>query len=248
MVRRALAVSLLSVLLGGCTTSPPCYPPAYFAPPPEAPYLAEDIRITTEAGHVLAGTLTLPTDAERPLPAVFLISGSHAQNRDHVATNRTPINAYRPFRQLADALSRRGIAVLRMDDRGVGCSGGGPLAQVTASERADDTRAGLEFLALRRDVAARRLGLLGLSEGANIALLIAATDPSIEAIVTLAVSATPGWDVYVSQQRLLVQNDIFTDPEPYDLVGGPEARGVEPVFVEVPAGSVAFHHSLTSSG
>ena len=39
--------------------------------------------------------------------------------------------------------------------------------------------------------------------------------------------------------------NIFTDPEPYDLVGGDEARGVEPVFVEVPPGAVAFHHALT---
>ncbi|MDH3596054.1 MAG: hypothetical protein OEM93_14525, partial [Rhodospirillales bacterium] len=116
-------MSLLFVLVGGCTTLPPCYPPSYFAPLPGAPYLAEDIRIVAEAGHVLAGTLTLPTDVEPPLPAVVLISGSQAQNRDHVGTNRRPINAYRPFRQIADALSRRGIAVLRMDDRGVGCSG-----------------------------------------------------------------------------------------------------------------------------
>jgi dipeptidyl aminopeptidase/acylaminoacyl peptidase len=226
MVRRAFAVGLLLALAGGCTTLPPCYPPAYFAPPPGAPYLAGDIRITTKASHVLAGTLTLPTDVEPPLPAVVLISGSHAQNRDHVGTNRRPINYYRPFRQIADALSRRGIAVLRMDDRGVGCSGGGPLEQVTVLERADDTRAGLGFLGSRPDIDPRRLGLLGLSEGANIALLIAATNPSIKAIVTLAASATPGWKVYVSQQRHLVQNDIFTDRERERLAAGADSETV----------------------
>ena len=100
-----------------------------------------------------------------------------------------------------------------MDDRGVGCSGGGPLEQVPGSERANDTRAGLHYLASRSDIDPRRLGLLGISEGANIALLLASTDPSIRAIVTLAASATPGWDVYVSQQRHLARNDIFTDRE-----------------------------------
>ncbi len=38
--------------------------------------------------------------------------------------------------------------------------------------------------------------------------------------------------------------NIFGD-EPYDLAAGPESRGVEPVFVEVPRGAVAFHHGLT---
>jgi dipeptidyl aminopeptidase/acylaminoacyl peptidase len=226
MVQRALAVGLFSVLVGGCTAVPPCYPPSYFAPPSGAPYLAEDIRIATEAGHVLAGTLTLPTDVALPLPAVVLISGSHAQNRDHVATNRRPINRYRPFRQIADALSRRGVAVLRMDDRGVGCSGDGPLEQVAGPERADDTRAGLDFLRSRSDLDPQRLGLLGLSEGANIAVLIAAGDPSIKAIVTLAATARPGWDVYVSQQRHLVQNDIFTDQEREQLAAGADNETV----------------------
>jgi dipeptidyl aminopeptidase/acylaminoacyl peptidase len=226
MIRRAWAVGLLFVIASACSALPPCYPPAYFAPPPGAPYLAEDIRIAAEAGHVLAGTLTLPTDVEPPLPAVVLISGSHAQNRDHVGTNRRPINHYRPFRQIADALSRRGIAALRMDDRGVGCSGGGPLDQVPGPERADDTRAGLGFLRSRPDVDSRRLGLLGLSEGANIAILLAARDPAIKAIVTLAATATPGWDVYVSQQRHLVQNDIFTDQERERLAAGADDETV----------------------
>lgn len=226
MVQRTLAVGLLFLIASACSAVPPCYPPSYFAPPPGAPYVAEEIRIAAEAGHVLAGTLTLPADVEPPLPAVVLISGSKAQNRDHVATNRKPISDYRPFRQIADALSRRGIAVLRMDDRGVGCSGGGPLVQVTVSERANDTRAGLELLGSRPDIDPRRLGLLGLSEGANIAMLIAATDPSIKAIVTLAATATPGWDVYVSQQWHLARNDIFTDRERERLAAGVDVETV----------------------
>jgi ectoine hydroxylase-related dioxygenase (phytanoyl-CoA dioxygenase family) len=33
--------------------------------------------------------------------------------------------------------------------------------------------------------------------------------------------------------------------EPHDLLADPELAGIEPVFVEVPKGSVAFHHGLT---
>jgi ectoine hydroxylase-related dioxygenase (phytanoyl-CoA dioxygenase family) len=34
--------------------------------------------------------------------------------------------------------------------------------------------------------------------------------------------------------------------EPYDLLSDPALAGVEPTFVEVPPGSVAFHHGLTA--
>jgi hypothetical protein len=122
-----IAAILVCVLAGGCGDAIPCYPPSHFAPPADAPYAAEEARIATNTGHVLAGTLTLPTRGEPPFPAVVLATGSSAQNRDHMGSNRDPIRRYRPFRQIADALSRRGIAVLRLDDRGTGCSGGGPL-------------------------------------------------------------------------------------------------------------------------
>ena len=39
--------------------------------------------------------------------------------------------------------------------------------------------------------------------------------------------------------------NIFSHEKPYDLLAGSEARGIEPVLVEVPRGAVAFHHGLT---
>ena len=69
----------------------------------------------TPAGHTLAGTLTVPEDAAGPVPAVVLITGSGLQDRD---ASLPPVPGYRFFRQVADTLSRRGIAVLRLDDRG----------------------------------------------------------------------------------------------------------------------------------
>jgi alpha/beta superfamily hydrolase len=47
-----------------------------------------------------------------------LISGSGPQDRDET------VFEHKPFLVIADALTRRGIAVLRVDDRGVGGSGG----------------------------------------------------------------------------------------------------------------------------
>jgi len=185
----------LAVSLGCSHERIPCLPPSHYAPEPGAPYLAEEVQITTNQGYLLAGTLTIPLNESPPYPAVILITGSHASNRDHVGDNQYPINQYRPFRQIADALSRRGIVVLRMDDRGYGCSEGGDIYEATIPERADDIKAGLDYLKGRKEIDWNRLGLLGLSEGANIGPMIAAADPSIRALVIMAGSATNGREI-----------------------------------------------------
>jgi len=221
-----LAAVLLFMVAVGCADEIPCYPPSHFAPPAGAPYAAEEARIATAAGHVLAGTLTRPTQRDPPFPAVVLITGSHAQNRDHMGSNQDPVRRYRPFRQIADALSRRGIAVLRIDDRGTGCSGGGPLLEATKLERADDTRAGLAWLRRRADIDPQRVGLVGLSEGADISLIIAADDKAIGAIVLMAASGTRGWRIIESQQRALIGNDVLTDDERARLNAGQGAEAI----------------------
>lgn len=225
MAERIVA-GLLCVLAGGCADEIPCYSPSWFAPPAGAPYVAEEARVATSAGHVLAGTLTRPTQGDPPFPAVVLITGSSAQNRDHMGSNRDPVRRYRPFRQIADALSRRGIAVLRIDDRGVGCSGGGPLLEATKLERADDTRAGLAWLRGRAEIDPRRLGLLGLSEGADISLIIAADDTAVRASVLMAASGTRGWKIIEAQQRVLIENDVLTDEERARLDAGADTEAI----------------------
>ena len=139
----------------------PCNPPEYYAPEEGAPYIAEEVTVSTQAGHILVGTLTIPKDINKPLAGVVLITGSSPQNRDH-----SPVEypEYRIFRQIADALSRQGIAVLRMDDRGCGCSGGGPLKSATTAERADDNRATISYLKGRSEIQGNQIGLIGLSE------------------------------------------------------------------------------------
>jgi len=186
---RHSALMLILVMFIGCSGIP-CYPPEYYAPEEGAPYVAEEVNVSTQAGHVLAGTLTIPKDINKPLPGVILITGSEPVNRDF-----TPANApkyVRPFRQFADALSRRGMAVLRMDDRGCGCSGGGPPESATTAERADDIRAGISYLKDRKEINGSRIGLIGWSEGAIIAPMIAVTDSSIIAVVLMAGTATKG--------------------------------------------------------
>ncbi|MGD9096862.1 MAG: alpha/beta fold hydrolase [Desulfobacterales bacterium] len=157
--------------------------------------------MSTKKGRRLAGTLTIPSHYPSPHPAVVLITGSHPQDRDMVGHRTDPVNKYRPFKQMAETLSRRGVVVLRMDDRGYGCSEGGDINEATIPERADDIKAGLAYLRNRKEIDAHRLGLVGISEGANIGLLIAASDPSIHALVIMAGSASTGKEILEWQVR-----------------------------------------------
>jgi uncharacterized protein len=170
-------------------------PPDYSAPA-DAPYEAVDVRIDTPAGHTLAGTLTRPTTGG-PLPAVVLITGSGAQDRDQAIPM---VRGYRPFREIADALSRRGVAVLRLDDRGFGASTG-DFAAATSADFADDVHAALAWLRARPDIDGARLGLVGHSEGGLIAPLVAAADTALAAIVLIAGPARTGREIIVYQQR-----------------------------------------------
>ena len=168
--------------------TPPPPKPDYSAPA-DAPYIAEEVVVKTPAGHTLAGTLTLPKDASRakPVGAIVTVTGSGPQDRDE----NIGLQGFRPFRQLADALARRGIAVLRMDDRGTGASGG-TFKGSTSADFAEDARAGLAYLRMRPEIRADRLGVLGHSEGALIAPMVAEKEPTLRAIVLLAGIAQPG--------------------------------------------------------
>ena len=192
---------LIFIIATGCDKKIPCYPPEHYESEPGAPYIAEEVRIPTSKGYALAGTLTLPSVDASSCPAVLLITGSSPQERDHMQDRHKPMSLYRPFRQIADAISMEGIAVLRMDDQGTGCSGGNALENVTIQERADDSRAGVAYLKNRKEIDGEWIALLGLSEGANIAPLIAASDPSIRAVVMMAATATNGYKIIEYQQR-----------------------------------------------
>ena len=170
---------------------------ADYSAPPGAPYTAVEVTVPTPAGFTLAGTLTLPKGAKGPVPAVVTITGSGLEDRDEAIPL---VKGYRPFREIADALGRRGIAVLRMDDRGFGGSGGS-AATATSEDFAGDIRAGLAYLRTRPEIDGKRLGLAGHSEGGIIAPMIARTDSTLKAIVLMAGSAWTGRRIMEYQNR-----------------------------------------------
>src|SRR4030095_4247772 len=109
------------------------------------PYKEEEVSCENKQDHVkLAATLTLPV-GDGPFPAVVLITGSGPQDRNE------SLLSHQPFLVLADYLTRRGIAVLRADDRGMGgTSKGGP--NDTTENYAADALAGVEFLKTRKEI------------------------------------------------------------------------------------------------
>jgi len=179
-------------------------PAVDYSAPADAPYTAVDVSVPTPAGHVLAGTLTIPRSASgrRPVAAVVTATGSGPEERDEAIG----LDGYHPFRQLADSLGRRGIAVLRMDDRGTGASTGA-FKGATTSDFAEDVRAGLAYLRTRPEIDGKRLAVLGHSEGALIAGLVASREPTLKAIVLLGGIAQPGMGTLKYQMTNIVQHD-----------------------------------------
>jgi len=194
------------------TPAPPKPKPDYSAPA-NAPYVAEEVLVKTPAGHTLAGTLTLPktASAKQPVAAVVTITGSGPQDRDE----NIGLEGFRPFRQIADALGRRGIAVLRMDDRGTGASGG-TFKGSTSADFAEDIRAGLAYLRTRPEIRADRLAVLGHSEGALIAPMVAEKEPTLRAIVLLAGIAQPGRTALDFQMKNQIEHNAKLTPEVRD--------------------------------
>ena len=183
-----------------------------YSAPAGASYRAEDVRVPTPAGHTLAGTFTMPAGASGKVPAVVTITGSGPQDRDEYIPL---VPGYRPFRQVADTLGKRGIAVLRMDDRGTGESGGN-FATATSADFADDIRAGIAWLRARPDIDASRIAVLGHSEGGLIAPVVAASDPKLAAAVLLAGPSKRGREILDFQLRYGIEHDTAIAPSKRD--------------------------------
>lgn len=176
-----------------------------YSAPANAPFTAEEVTVPAK-GFNLAGTLLLPKTGQRPFPAVVMSTGSGQQTRDEPAL--ASVEKYRPFRQIAEYLAARGIAVLRADDRGVGDSGGlETLDKVTTFDFADDVRAQVAYLRTRSDIDPARISIIGHSEGGVIAPLVAASDPRLAAIVLMAGTARRGDDVLRFQFNYAAEHD-----------------------------------------
>lgn len=167
------------------------------SPQPPFPYAAEEVAFDnpSESGVHLAGTLTVPS-GNGPFPAAILITGTGQQDRDET------LMGHKPFRVIADYLSRRGIAVLRTDDRGIGKSVG-DVVKATSADFATDSNAAFAYLRTRKDIRPDAIGFIGHSEGGLIGPIAMASNKDVAFLVMMAGPGTALDQLMLSQRRLI---------------------------------------------
>jgi len=159
-------------------------------------YSSEDVIFdNTTDSIVLAGTLTLPKEGGN-FPAVILISGSGPQDRN------SELFEHKSFLVIADHLTKNGIAVLRVDDRGVGGSTG-VYNQTGLDGFKRDTEYALSYLKTRTDINHTKIGLIGHSLGGVIAPMIASQTAEINFIILLAGSGIRGDKLMLLQKAII---------------------------------------------
>lgn len=161
-------------------------------PQPPYPYHTEEVKFpSVDSGVELNGTLTLPKESGK-YPAVVLVSGSGTQNRDE------ELLGHKPFKVIADYLTRQGIIVLRYDDREFASK---KYEGATSRNYANDALGAVEFLKSIDKVDSKRIGIIGHSEGGTIAFMCAAESKDIDFIVSLAGMTVAGDMCLMAQNR-----------------------------------------------
>ncbi|MDE0936131.1 MAG: alpha/beta hydrolase [Mariniblastus sp.] len=162
------------------------------------PYDAEEVTFENKADNLtLAGTLTIPKKPGRH-PVVVLISGSGPQDRDE------SLMEHKPFLVLADYLSRRGIAVLRYDDRGTAKSTG-KFDGATTEAFARDASSAVEFLKTHERINPDEIGLAGHSEGGLIAPMVVGLRDDVAFVALLAATGVDGVAISISQSEAMLR-------------------------------------------
>ena len=156
----------------------------------------KEVRIpTNEANVTLAGTLSVPAgESQKPRPAIVLITSAGGQTRDQVVSG-VPM-----LKILAARLAESGFVVLRMDDRGTGASTGPSVWDSTTADKALDMLAAVGFLKKLPEVDSRVIGLIGHSEGAMVAPMVAIKDPDVRFVVLLGSPGVSGEEIWNRQQ------------------------------------------------
>ena len=222
---------------------------------PQPPFLYESREITFQSDapksainglsfgfagtkkNELFGTLTIPkkdaTSQGAKFPLAILISGSGPQDRDET------ILEHKPFWVIADYLSRRGVAVLRYDERGVGKSQGN-FASATTADFAEDVKSAIVFAKTLDDIDHSKIGLIGHSEGGLVAPMVAADDPTVAWVILMAGPGVNGEQILYSQGALIIDAEGGTDHDKkkqrrmqelaFQAIQRSEARGrIEPL-------------------
>jgi pimeloyl-ACP methyl ester carboxylesterase len=173
-------------------------------PKPPFPYTVDSVEYDNSDKSVhLGATFTCPKTGG-PFVTLLMITGSGLQDRDETIFN------HRPFAVIADYLTRRGYAVLRVDDRNMGKSKG-EVKNATSADFAGDVLTSLDYLLQRKEVNKNKIGLIGHSEGGFIAPMVYTKNPKVAFIISLAGTGVPGSQILIHQQTDPVRK-MFNQP------------------------------------
>ena len=203
MTKKTAFVSIVTLIIVSAVIIATFWPDKSSMKRPQEPkgpysYLNEEVKFqNTKANITLAGTLTLPSKAGK-YPAVILITGSGAQNRDE------EVLGHKPFLVIADHLTKKGIAVLRFDDRGVWQSTVN-FKTATSLDFSTDVESAVAYLQTRKEIDKSRIGLIGHSEGGLIAPLVASGSDNIRFMVLLAAPAIDLGKLLLKQDELIAR-------------------------------------------
>lgn len=177
----------------------------YQTPQPPYAYAVKEISFKSKDDSItFSGTLTHPKDEKKTYPAILLLSGSGAQNRDE------EIMGHQPFHVLADYFTGKGFAVLRVDDRGTGASTG-KYETATSEDFMQDAEAAVDYLRSLKFIDNKKIGLMGHSEGGLIACMLAAKNKNIDFIVLLASPGIPSIDMMAEQNIAILKANGISD-------------------------------------
>jgi dipeptidyl aminopeptidase/acylaminoacyl peptidase len=177
--------------------------------PQPVPGGVREVTIPSGGGRKLAGELTLPSSGRPPFPVAVTLTGSGPHLRDG---NRSSDDPYVPFRMIAEALAARGVAMLRLDDRGVGASTGDAKA-TTGDDIADDTAAAIAWLRREPWIDGARVALIGHSLGGLIAPIVAARDSRVAAVVLMGAPAKSFRETMRYQHTYIISQDPAIPPD-----------------------------------
>lgn len=151
-------------------------------PKPPFNYDTKEITFKNDVqGNLLAGTIATPKIFDKNSPILVMITGSGAQNRDE------ELFGHKPFLVIADDLAKKGVATLRLDDRGIGGSERGKDGATTA-DFATDINSAVNYLEKN---GYKNIGLLGHSEGGMIAPIVSDMNKKVKFLVLLAAPGIP---------------------------------------------------------
>lgn len=154
--------------------------------------VGEEVRFPSDPGTVLAATLEKPPSADdRRLPVVVIVSGTGPWTRGGWVKMRASLHA-------------AGIATLVYDKRGLGQSTGTFVDTIPAMQR--DVAAAVAFLRTRPDIDHQRIALMGISQGAVAAPLVASADPAIAAVIILSGPIGPRGELFLGILRGHLKN------------------------------------------